>query len=175
MIQEKNLAEIGRILKPHGVKGEMTVLFNQPEFADEDNIFFFFLLDGMYIPFYVEEFRYNSNVSARIKFEGINTIEHASTFGDTLIFISKELVKEPEEEYYIESEWDQFIGFSVFDEGSTLIGVINGVDSSTLNVLFIVIKENQELLIPATLDFILKIDPDKKELHLKLPEGLLDD
>ena len=35
MIQEKDLSEIGKILKPHGVKGEMTVLFNKPEFADE--------------------------------------------------------------------------------------------------------------------------------------------
>ena len=173
MIQEQNLAEIGKILKPHGVKGEMTVLFNQPEFADEDNLFYFFLLDGMYIPFFVEEFRYNSNVSARIKFEGINSIEHALTFGDT--FISKELVKEAEEEFYLESEWDMFIGFSVFDENSTFIGEINGVDSSTLNVLFIVINGDQEFLIPATLDFILKMDPDKKEIHLKLPEGLLDD
>ncbi|NLA62802.1 MAG: 16S rRNA processing protein RimM, partial [Bacteroidales bacterium] len=34
MIDEKKLFEIGKILKPHGVKGEVTVLFNKPEFAN---------------------------------------------------------------------------------------------------------------------------------------------
>ena len=88
----------------------------------------------MYIPFYVEEFRFNSEVSARLKIEGINTIEHATTFSDTLVFISNELVKEAEEEYYIESEWDHFVGFSVFDENSNSIGIINEVDTSTKKI-----------------------------------------
>ena len=174
MIQEKNLFEIGKILKPHGVKGEVTVLFNKPEYADSDSNFYFFLLDGMYVPFFVEEFLFNSNVTARLKFQGIDTIEKASTYANTLVYLPKELVKEPLQEEFYDSEWDKFVGYTIFDENLSNIGTIREVDSSTINVLFIVIKDKEEVLIPATEDFILNIDNEKKQLHMKLPEGLLD-
>ncbi len=176
MIQEKNLFEIGKILKPHGVKGEITVLFKKPEFADIDNNFYFLFLDGMYVPFFVEEFQFNSDVTARIKFRGINSIEQAMPYSNTVIFIPNELVADlaPSEELY-HSEWDQFIGYTVFDDNSSLIGTIRNVDTSTINTLFIIEKgDNEEVLIPATQDFIVKIDAPQKQLYLQLPVGLLD-
>lgn len=176
MIQEKNLFEIGKILKPHGVKGEITVLFKKPEFADIDNNFYFLFLDGMYVPFFVEEFQFNSDVTARIKFRGINSIEQAMPYSNTVIFIPNELVDDlaPSEELY-HSEWDQFIGYTVFDDNASLIGTIRNVDTSTINTLFIIEKgDNEEVLIPATQDFIVKIDAPQKQLYLQLPVGLLD-
>lgn len=174
MIQEKNLIEIGKILKPHGVKGEMTFLFTQMDYADADTNFYFFLLDGTYVPFFVEESRFISNVSAIVKIEEINSIEEATIYNDTLIFISKDLVKETAEEIYLESEWEQFIGFTILDENSNSIGIIKEVDASTMNILFVVENNKEEFLIPATQDFILEIDLNKKQLRLNLPDGLLD-
>lgn len=176
MIQEKELIEIGKILKTHGVKGEMTFLFNKEEYVDVDTEFYFFLLDGLYVPFFVEDFRFSSNDSAIIKIEEIDTVEEAATYSDTLIFLPKELLKNIEKETKVESEWEQFIDYTVFDEHNKLIGVIESVDSSTINVLFVVVNDKDiEILIPATTDFILEIDSDKKELYLSLPEGLLED
>ena len=174
MIRESDLIEIGKILKPHGVKGELTVLFNKPEYTDIDTDFYFLFLDGVHIPFYVEESRINSDSSARVKFEGIDFIEKASTYSDTLLFLSKELIKDEDNENTFSSEWDQFIGYMIFDEQSSMIGTIKEVDSATINVLFIVTNNNEEFLIPATTDFIINIDFDNKELYMSLPEGLLD-
>ncbi len=174
MIQEKELIEIGKILKPHGVKGEMTFLFNKKDFADADNNYYFFLLDGTYVPFFIEEFRFISNVSANIKIEGLNSIEAAINYNDTLIYLPKELIKETEEIVYLESEWDRFIGYTILDEKGKIIGVIEEVDASTMNVLFVVVNEMNEFLIPATTNFILEINSIEKELHLSLPDGLLD-
>lgn len=173
MIQKEDVSEVGKILKPHGVKGELTVLFNQPQFADIESSFYFLLLDGIYIPFFVEEFRYNSNVTARIKFEEINAIEQASNYNNKSVFLPAKLVRQPVKE--LSSEWHQFIDYTVLDENNNLIGEIRDIDSSTINVLFIVEKEGQdEILLPATTDFILKVDPNKKQIHLNLPDGLLD-
>lgn len=174
MIQEKDLIEIGKILKPHGVKGMMTFLFTQMDFADTDNNFYFFLLEGTYVPFFVEEFRFVSNVSANIKIEGINTIEDAITYNDTLVFLPQDLINETEVELSFESEWEQFIGYTILDENNVQIGVINAVDASTMNILFIVMNQEKEFLIPATNDFILEIDSNKKQLQLNLPDGLLE-
>lgn len=175
MIEEKNLFEIGKLLKPHGVKGEVTVLFTKSEFADIDTQYYFLFLDGMYVPFFVEEFMFNSDVTARVKFQSINSIEQASIYANTIIFVPNKLIEElkPQEEVF-ESEWHQFIGYTVIDENSTAIGIIRDVDTATINVLFIVVKDDKEILIPATKDFIAKIDSKKKHLHMKLPEGLLD-
>ena len=175
MIEEKNLFEIGKLLKPHGVKGEVTVLFTKPEFAEIDTKYYFLFLDGMYVPFFVEEFMFNSDVTARVKFQSFNSIEQAATYANTIIFVPNELVEalEPVEEVF-DSEWDQFVGYTILDENSSVIGVIREVDSATMNVLFIVVKDGEEMLIPATEDFIVKLDSKKKQLHMKLPEGLLD-
>lgn len=175
MIQEKNLIEVGKILKPHGVKGEMTFLFNQREFAEADNNFYFFLLDGLFVPFFVEEFRFNSNVSACVKIEEINTVEEAINYNDTLLYLPKELIGELDKEEQFESEWEQFIGYTVFDDNNAIIGVIKSVDSSTINVLFIVANKDEDILIPATTDFILEINQTEMQIYLSLPEGLLDD
>ena len=174
MIRESDLIKIGKVLKPHGVKGEMTIVFNKPGYADIDTDFYFLLLDGLYVPFYVEEFRFNSDSSARVKFEGVDFLENASTYNDTFIFLAKELIQKVDTEVVFTSEWEQFIGYTIFDEASSLIGEIKEVDSSTINVLFIVVINNEEILIPATTDFIIKVDSDNMELHMSLPDGLLD-
>ena len=176
MIDEKKLFEIGKILKPHGVKGEVTVLFNKPEFANIDNNYYFLSLDGMYVPFFVEEFRYNSDVTARVKFKGVDAIEQASIYSNIVVFISEMFVQEvlPEEALF-DTEWEQFIGFTVLDENSSTIGVVQNVDTSTINALFVIVSGDEEILIPATNDFIVKTDTQKKQLYLNLPEGLLDD
>ena len=173
MILEKNLFEIGKILKPHGVKGELTVVFKRPEFAEIDNNYYFLFLDGMYVPFFVEEFLFSSDVSARIKFQGINSIELASTYSNTTIFTPQELVNDLEQEELYDSEWDKFIGYTVFDENSSSLGNIFEIDSSTMNVLFVIVNDDEEVLVPATTDFIVKIDDKQKHLYLKLPTGLL--
>lgn len=175
MIDEKKLFEIGKILKPHGVKGELTVLFKKSEFADIDNNFYFLSLDGMYVPFFVEEFMYNSDVTARIKFKGVNSIEQASTYSNVAVFIPDKFVQQVEHEVEEHvKEWHQYVGYTVLDEKSSIIGIIESIDTSTMNVLFVIVNGDEEILIPATADFIVMADSQQKQLHLQLPEGLLD-
>lgn len=176
MIDEKKLFEIGRLLKPHGIKGEITVLFKKPEFADIDTKYYFFFLDGMYVPFFVEEYRYRSDVTAQVKFKGVNSIEEASIYSNAIVFLPDKFVKDlPQEEEVFETEWHKFVGYTVFDENSTIIGTIHDIDSSTVNILFIIIDDNDaEILIPATSDFIIREDSKQKQLYLRIPEGLLE-
>jgi hypothetical protein len=50
------------------------------------------------------------------------------------------------------------------------IGEIEHVEDSTANTIFFV----GDKLIPATEDFIMRIDPQKRTIYMNLPEGLLD-
>ena len=47
------------------------------------------------------------------------------------------------------------------------------MDDSTLNTLFIVDRQGEELLIPAQEDFIVDIDQQHKVITVDLPQGLL--
>ena len=73
--------------------------------------------------------------------------------------------------------WDELKGFEVVnaDAGDSLIGTLAYVDDSTENVLFSVSKPGGgEVLIPASGDFIVSVDPEGRKIRVSLPEGLLD-
>ena len=47
------------------------------------------------------------------------------------------------------------------------------VDTTTVNTLFVIEKDDEELLVPAQEEFILGIDQKQKLITVELPEGLL--
>lgn len=173
MIRKENLLQVGRLMKTHGVKGEVNLLFDKELFADVDSPFYFLEIDGVYVPFFVEEMRFGSSLSARVKFEDVNSLTSAERLVNLYVFVPAELVQE-ESDVLIDNPWEQFVGYSVVDDLLGPLGVIDYVDSSTINVLFVVKHEEKEFLIPATEDFISKIDASQKVIYMTLPEGLIE-
>jgi 16S rRNA processing protein RimM len=56
-----------------------------------------------------------------------------------------------------------------------VVGTIEHVDDSTLNLLFEVTTDaGDEILIPASNDLIEEVSAEKKEIRMAIPEGLLD-
>jgi 16S rRNA processing protein RimM len=54
------------------------------------------------------------------------------------------------------------------------LGQITDIDDATLNTLFVVDYQDDELLIPACEEFIIDIMPDERRILMQLPEGLLE-
>ena len=63
---------------------------------------------------------------------------------------------------------NDFIGWEVFDKGER-IGAVTGIEPIPGNLCLYI----GEKLIPLHEDFIIEADPQKKELFLELPEGIL--
>jgi 16S rRNA processing protein RimM len=53
------------------------------------------------------------------------------------------------------------------------LGEIVAIDDQTENVLFIVDRDGEELLIPAADDLILEIDDEAQTIRMDLPAGLV--
>ena len=53
------------------------------------------------------------------------------------------------------------------------LGEVTDVDTSTVNTLFIIDHNGEELLIPAQEEFITDIDHEHRVITVSLPEGLL--
>lgn len=72
--------------------------------------------------------------------------------------------------------WAEIAGFTLIDENSgQTVGTIRSVDSSTANLLFEVDSpEGEDMLIPANEDLIDSFDVERREVRMRLPEGLLD-
>ena len=66
-----------------------------------------------------------------------------------------------------------FVGFRMEDVHHGMLGEVVDVDTATVNTLFIVEREGEELLVPAQEEFIRGIDQQQKLITVELPEGLL--
>ncbi|MDD2243670.1 MAG: ribosome maturation factor RimM [Dysgonamonadaceae bacterium] len=171
MIFKEDLVLIGKLLKPHGIQGEITLLFEKELYTEIETPYYLLELDGIYVPFFIEEIWFNTNISARVKFEDIDSETTAAKYSNTFVFIERKNLQSIDSP---EDEWDSLIGYIVEDQNGVVLGEIDSVDSSTINVLFIVKKDEVELLIPATADFITEIDDEKRLIRMELPNGLID-
>lgn len=171
MIKKEEVFKIGIINKPHGVKGEVSFTFTDDIFDRvEDCDYLALLLDGILVPFFIEEYRFRSDNVALVKFEGIDSTEKARTLTNVEVYYPVKFMDDQEEI----SSWNYFIGFRVEDIHHGCLGTVVDVDDATMNVLFVIENGDEEVLLPAHEEFILDIDRKKKILKVDIPDGLLD-
>lgn len=171
MIKKEEVFKIGIINKPHGVKGEVSFTFTDDIFDRvEDCDYLVLLLDGILVPFFIEEYRFRSDNVALVKFEGIDSTEKARTLTNVEVYYPVKFMDDQEEI----SSWNYFIGFRVEDIRHGCLGTVVDVDDATMNVLFVIENGDEEVLLPAHEEFILDIDRKKKILKVDIPDGLLD-
>ena len=77
MITLNDVYRIGTLGKPHGVKGEIAFSFDDDIFDREDADYLFVMIDGLLVPFFIEEYRFSSDVMALMKFDGIDSLDQA--------------------------------------------------------------------------------------------------
>lgn len=172
MITSEEVYKIGRIGKPHGVKGEVSLQFSDDVFDRSDADFLVLDIEGILVPFFFEEYRFRSDSVALVKFCDIDTQEQARTLTGCDVFFMRSHADETADTL----TWAQIVGYTLTDSrtGKT-VGEIRHVDDSTINILFEVVSpDGDELLIPAPEELIEGVDTDRREIRLALPDGILD-
>jgi 16S rRNA processing protein RimM len=155
----------------HGVKGESSLQFTDDVFDRVDADYLVLQVDGILVPFFMEEYRFRTGETALVKFEGIDTLEQARNLTNCEVFFSRALAEEQTDEV----SWSQLTGMQLINyRNEQNIGTVTSVDDSTENILLVIDDEKgNELLIPAVESFIKDIDMEKREIRVELPEGLL--
>ncbi len=168
MIKEKEVYQIGHITRTHGVKGEVALCFTDDVWDRADADYLVLCIDGILVPFFMEEYRFRSDTVALVKFVDYDTAEQAAELCGCKVYFPHSLTPEatPDDDY----TWRYFTGFRLTEVTHGLLGTIDRVDDSTQNVLFQV----GDLLIPAAEDFVTDIDHRGRTITMNLPEGLLD-
>lgn len=172
MIKKEDVIRIGQFQKPHGIKGEISMTFSSDIFDRCECEYLVCEVEGILVPFFIEEYRFKNDTTALLKLEGVETDKDAREFTHLEVYYPKEYFDE--EELEGDYTWEYFVGFSVVDSEHGNLGEITQVDESTINILLQVMKDGREVLIPAAEEFISGIDHQHKILHVQLPEGLIE-
>ncbi|MBR4937181.1 MAG: 16S rRNA processing protein RimM, partial [Bacteroidaceae bacterium] len=164
--------QIGHISKFRGLAGEVEIVFTDDCFDRGDSEFIVFKLDGIYVPFFWEEYRFKNDSTAIFKFEGIDTDNAARKFVGTQVFYPHCHIDAESAEL---TSYKAFTGYQVYTSQGKLLGSISAVDDSSANILlYIDTPSGKELLLPLHEDFVTAYDLKERTLHLELPEGLLE-
>ena len=168
MIREEEVYQIGKLGKTHGVKGEISFLFDDDVFDRVDADYLILKVDGIFVPFFLEEYRFRSDANAIMKFEDIDTQEQAKELTGCEVYFPRELADSDDENI----SWAAIVSYDIIDADSNCnIGRIASVDDSTINILFCL---EDGRLIPASEDIITAIDQQNRTITMRIPKGLLD-
>lgn len=176
MITSEQLIEIGYITRLHGLKGEMQAAITDPVFDDVKSCPYLVIeMDGIFVPFFIESYRFRSDTTILLKLDDIDSQEQADPFcGRTLYFDRRCFTKKEAKDYDRAAEEEMgFIGYTIEDQTLGELGAITEINDQTANVLFIVDHDGEELMIPAAEPLIVSIDDKSKRILMDLPEGLV--
>ena len=168
MIKEEEVYKIGRLGKTHGVKGEISFLFDDDVFDRVDADYLVLMIDGILVPFFIEEYRFRSDTTAIVKFCDIDTQERARELTGCDVWFPRALADSDDDTI----TWAAIVGFDIIDNNSgKSVGRIASIDDNTLNILFCL---EDGRLIPASEELITDIDKEKRTITINIPEGLLE-
>jgi 16S rRNA processing protein RimM len=165
--------KVGYVQKPHGIHGDLVIRF-EPEFGEtlEEYPTLFMEIDRLLVPYFIsdEGLRFKSGETVITQLEWVDSDKKAKDLCGLSVYVKQEDVIESEDEM----SPNALIGYKLYDESLGLIGEINDVKDFAGNLLLSVEYQGKEALVPINEDFILRLDEDRREIELRIPDGLFD-
>jgi len=171
-VQKKNCYQLGFVFKTHGIKGELNCItdsqLSEKLIKTWESIFL--EIEGILVPFFIEQINIKSENNIIIKLEDIEDETCAKRYLKLPFFIAKNKMPDVDEEIELSS----LIGYTMVDSKQKKIGEIIDIIEYPSQWMFSVNYNNKEILIPAQEEFIEELDEENSKIIISLPEGLLD-
>ena len=168
MIKKEDVYKIGRLGKAHGVKGEVSFQFDDDIFDTTDADYLILDIDGILVPFFMEEYRFRNDSLALVKFCEVDTQQRASELTGCNVYFPRSVADEDGDAPSLA----MLVGFNIVDAfDGKVVGKIAAIDDSTQNVLF---ELEDGTLIPASDELITNIDTNRQQIIMNIPQGLLE-
>lgn len=165
-----DLVEIGKVIRPHGVGGKIKVLYygESPEvLADSPCVI---IKNGRCLSFNVAQFTRQSARYVMLGLEGISSREEAASLAGAAVCIPRECFPPlPEGEYY----WFELIGLKVETEEGRVVGTLSAIFPTGSNDVYVVRDDEREVLVPAIVEVVRKVDRVAGKMIIRPSEGLL--
>jgi 16S rRNA processing protein RimM len=171
MIHKEETVKVGYFAKPHGIKGELSLVTEFDLFEGEDEPYLICEMDGILVPFFLESYRYKSNSVILVKMEDVDDNISAKKFVNQEVFYPANRMKVSLND---EPSWKNFTGYMLEDKNSGTLGIINEVDTTTINTLLKINYQGKETLVPIADELVDSVNQEQRILIVSLPDGVLD-
>ena len=167
MIRQEEVYKIGRLGKAHGVKGEVSLQFDDDIFDRVEAEYLVLDIDGILVPFFMEEYRFRSDTVCLVKFCDVDTQQRAQELTGCDVYFPRALAETTDETPSL----SMLVGYEIVSVADgRAVGKIAAIDDSTANILF---ELETGQLIPVNDDLIEVIDTEQQQIRMNIPEGLL--
>lgn len=170
-MQKEDCYYLGKITKPHGFKGNLIVHLETDEPELYENMESVFVdTNGMLVPFFFEFAQIHGANKLLVKFED-TTAEEAEKLINKDLYLPLESLPELDgTDFY----YHEIIGYTLFDQTNTEVGLIKSINDATAQALFELEIDGKEILVPIVDEWILEVDRENKAILVEIPEGLID-
>jgi 16S rRNA processing protein RimM len=162
---------IGKLAATHALGGELVLkhaLGKRTDFKSTEAIFVE-MNRGEYIPFFHEKSSIKNDSETIVKLESIDTKEAAAKLIQKKVW----LIKNDFEKLVSKAAPVNLIDFIILNGGERL-GVVESVIEQPQQILLQTSINSMEVLVPLNGSTLKKIDRKKREVHVSLPDGLLE-
>ncbi len=165
--------KLGFVYKAYSIKGELIIRtdlkLSENTISKWESIFI--EINGLLVPFFIEEIHQKSDIELQIKLEDIVDEIQAKVYNGFSVYIDKQWYEIPEKE----NTFYKWLAYSISDKEDFVIGKISELlEFPGQNMLKITKPGSEDIIIPAIENWIVSVNDKNKIIYMDLPDGLLD-
>ncbi len=170
-VKLSDLLEVGVVTGTHGLRGDLKIrpLPTGPLALPGARSVYLKDSEGLLVQHEaVRSSQHKQNILLRLS--GLADHAAAEQLIGASVWMAKSDLPELDDEYYY---WSDLEGLEVIDQQLGALGQVVGMFATPAHDILEVDGSSGEVLIPAIEPFLVRIDRDKGQLHVNLPEGLV--
>jgi len=171
-VSSEDLLLVGSVTRPHGLRGLLRIRSyaqSEKSFLNAGTVFLE-TASGETHEHAVSSISPHQRIFL-LTLKGLDSLEEAEKYRGAAIFIRKDPAsRETDDEYF----WHEIIGMQVYLKSGEYIGTVEQVIPTGGNDVFVVRKEESEILIPGIHDVVREIDLEGKKMIIDAMEGMLE-
>ena len=163
---------IGRMVASFGLKGELILkhALGKKTMLKGIEAVFIEMNKGSYLPYFIESSKAKDHEEIYVKLEGIDTRESANRITTKNVWLLDTDFRNIADK----TSPISLLGYQLICDEEGKLGPIEEVIEQPHQVLLRISLDGKEALIPLHAETLDGIDHKKKEVHVTLPDGLLD-
>lgn len=165
---EPQFLAVGRVVRPHGVHGEVCAEVHTA-YPERFKVYKTLYLGPFYAPYRLKGHRFHQDL-VLLTLEGVNDRDQAAALRDQWVWISvDEAIPLEEGEFYLY----QALGFRVVTDAGEDLGRVTEIMETGANDV-LVVRGAREVLLPLIPGVLVKADIQAGQITVHLPDGLLE-
>jgi 16S rRNA processing protein RimM len=169
-LKKADLVRIGKVLRSQGKDGRLKVRLHETESPGPALSKVYLGRPGGFEEYDVESFELDRN-SYFLKLKGIDTLAQSDALAGVEVFIPEACFRPLEDGRYYDF---QVIGCRVVTGEGAEVGTVRGILPAGGSNLLIVARGENDVYVPFAAPICRCVDPEKREIVIDPPDGLLD-